>query len=173
MPKVYSEAESVRSISAGLIANYHPELASARLRYIFVDKASLKGGVDILGKTKKISGPLEYLLELDFLIEIAQDKWVDLSNEQQTALVDHLLERCTGEEDEKSGEMKWKIREPDVQEFSSILRRHGAWNDSLSGFVSVAHEIKVDTLAAEEAGVSTAESEEESESVEDLLSEID
>lgn len=172
MPKTYSEAESVNAISGGLISNYHPELATARLRYIFVDKASAKGGVDVLGKTRKISGPLEYLLELDFLVEIAEDKWVELSQEQRVALVDHLLERCTGEEDEKSGEMKWKIREPDVQEFASILRRHGAWNDQLTGFVSVAQEIQVDTIAREEAGVETAEEESEQESVEDLLSEL-
>ena len=172
MPKVYSEAESVRSIAGGLIANYHPELATARLRYIFVDKASGKGGIDILGKTRKISGPLEYLLELDFLIEVAADKWVELNNERRTALVDHLLERCTGEENEKSGEMVWKIREPDVQEFASILRRHGAWNDQLTGFVSVAHEIQVDTIAREEAGVDTTEAQTETESVEDLLSEL-
>lgn len=172
MPKVYSEAESVRSLSGGLIANYHPELANARIRYIFVDKASSKGGIDVLGKTRKISGPLEYLLELDFLIEIAADRWHDMDNTQRTALVDHLLERCTGEEDEKSGEMKWKIREPDVQEFASILRRHGAWNDQLTGFVSVAHEIEVDTIAREEGGVDTSENQEEAETVEDLLSEV-
>lgn len=172
MSKTYSEAESVKAISGGLIANYHPELATARLGYIFVDKASSKGGVEVLGKTRKISGPLEFLLELDFLIEIAEDQWATLSQEQRLALVDHLLERCTGEEDEKSGEMKWKIREPDVQEFASILRRHGAWNDQLSGFVSVAQEIEVDTLAREEAGVDTAEQQTEQESVEDLLSEL-
>lgn len=157
MPKTYSEAESVKAISGGLIANFHPELATARFRFIFVDQASSKGGIDVLGKTRKISGSLEYLLELDFLIEIAEDKWADLSQEQRKALIDHLLERCTGEEDEKTGEMKWKIREPDVQEFATILRRYGAWNDQLAGFVSVAQEIQVDTIAREEAGVDTAE----------------
>lgn len=172
MPKVYSDAESVKAISGGLVANYHPELATARVEYIFVDKASAKGGIDVLGKTRKVSGPLEYLLELDFLIEIAGDKWVELSNEQRLALVDHLLERCTGEENEKTGEMQWKIREPDVQEFSSILRRHGAWNDQLTGFVSVAHEIQVDTIAREEAGVDTTTEESSEETVEDLLSEL-
>lgn len=173
MPKVYSEAESARTLSGGLIANYHPELANARIRFIFVDKASSKGGIPVLGKTRKVSGPLEYLLELDFLIEIAEDQWHELNNERRTALVDHLLERCTGEEDEKSGEMSWKIREPDVQEFSSILRRHGAWNDSLSGFVSVAHEIEVDTIAREETGVDTTEAVANSEGIEDLLNEIE
>lgn len=171
MAKVFSEAESVRSIAAGLIANYHPELGTARIRYVFQDKANLKGGVEVYGQTKKVSGVSEYLLEVDFLIVVAEDKWTEMANDQQTALVDHLLERCTGEEDEKTGEMKWKVREPDVQEFASILRRHGAWNDSLSGFVSVAKEINIDEIAQEEAGVSTETSEEES--VEDLLSEIE
>lgn len=172
--KVYSDAEVVKALAGGVIANYHPELATARLRFIFVDTASKKGGLPVLGKARKVAGALEYLLELDFLIEIAADQWNDMGQEQREALVDHLLERCTGEEDEKTGEMKWTLREPDVQEFSAILRRHGAWNDALTGFVSVAQEIEVDTLAREEANVDTAESQEdeESESVEDLLNEL-
>lgn len=172
MPKVYGEAESVKALAGGLIANYHPELSTARLRYIFVDQGSKKGGHVILGKARRISGPLEYMLELDFLLEVAQDQWQDLSSEGRAALVDHLLERCTGEEDEKTGAMKWTMREPDVQEFSTILRRHGAWNEALSGFVVVAQEISVDQIAREEAGVSLEESEVSEEDVDSLLGEV-
>lgn len=172
MPKVYSEAESVKAIAGGLIANYHPELSTARLRYIFVDTASKKGGHVVLGKSKKISGPLEYMTELDFLIEVAADQWQELSAEQRAALVDHLLERCTGEEDEKTGQMKWAMREPDVQEFSTILRRHGAWNEALSGFVVVAQEISVDQIAREEAGVDLSEDQVTEEDVDSLLGEV-
>jgi hypothetical protein len=45
--------------------------------------------------------------------------------------------------------MKWSIREPDVQEFSAILRRHGAWNDDLTAFASVAKSIDIDALVEE------------------------
>lgn len=149
MGKNYGEAEAVESFAKRLIPTFHPELATARIRYIYVDEGSKKAGRPILGKVRKISGALEYLTELDFLIEVALDQWNDLGENQRTALVDHLLERCSGEEDEKSGEMKWAVREPDVQEFSAILKRHGAWNEDLNGFVSIAQEVKIDALVSD------------------------
>jgi hypothetical protein len=36
-----------------------------------------------------------------------------------------------GEEDESTGDMKWGIRPPEVQEFSEIAERHGQWNENL------------------------------------------
>lgn len=151
MAKEWSEAnDTVGTIAGGLIANYHPELATARINYVFVSEASSKGGQKVLGKVKKISGFLEWLTEADFIVEIALDEWNGLEEHQRTALVDHLLERCTGEEDEKTGDIKWRVREPDVQEFSSILDRHGAWHTSLAGFVSVAQRVNLEGFAEEE-----------------------
>src|ERR1700760_1779335 len=102
MPKVYSEGETVEIIAKPLIPTYHPELATARFKYVFVDKASMKGGRPIFGKVKKLTGISEFLIEADFVIEIAADQWNEMPEPQRTALVDHLLERCTGEEDEQT-----------------------------------------------------------------------
>lgn len=146
MGKIYASAENVESFAKRLIPSYHPELVSARIAYIFVDVGSKKNGRTVAGKVRKVSGALEFLLELDFLIEVAMDNWNELTEQQREALVDHLLERCSGEEDEDTGDMKWNVREPDVQEFGSILRRHGAWNEALTGFVSIAQETDVDQL---------------------------
>lgn len=143
MPKLYSLAESVENIANRLIPNYHPELSTARIKYIYVDKGSTKSGRPVLGKVRKVSGSLEFLLETDFLIEVALDTWNDLEPDRRNALVDHLLERCFGEEEEESGEMTWKVREPDVQEFASILQRHGVWNEDLLGFVSIAQKLSL------------------------------
>lgn len=151
MAKEYSDADdTVGFIAKGLIGNYHPELAEARILYIFVSEASKKGGVELYGRVKKVSGFNEWYMEVDFIIEVAADKWNELDASQRTALVDHLLERCTGEENEKTGEMSWKIREPDVQEFESILNRHGAWHSTLAGFVSVAQKVNMTGLIEEE-----------------------
>lgn len=148
MAKVYGMADTVEEIAKKLIPTYHAELATAEIRYVFVDKASMKSGRPILGKSRKISGAMEFLLDANFMIEVALDQWNDLSERQRTALIDHLLECCTGEEDEEDAgaEMKWKIREPDVHEFRTILQRHGAWNEDLSGFVSVARRVNVDSM---------------------------
>lgn len=143
MPKTYEAAEAVEAIAKRLLPMYHAELATARILFYYVDKASMKDGKAVLGKVRKVTGALEWALEQDFMVEVALDTYNDLSEDQREALVDHLLERCTGEEDEKDASMKWKTRQPDVQEFTTILRRHGAWTEDLRGLISVAQRINI------------------------------
>jgi hypothetical protein len=149
MPKLYGAAETVESVAKALLPTYHSELATARIQYIFVDQASKKGGRPVLGKVRKVTGSLEFLLEKDFLIEVALDCWNAASEPEKRALVDHLLERCTGEEDEETGAMTWTVREPDINEFTSILSRHGAWNAGLAGMVEVAQKLNLEARVQE------------------------
>ncbi len=139
MSQVWSDAESVESLAEGLISSHHPELATATFRYIFKEKASSKGGKKIYGSVKKMSEEGKFLTagNPDFVVIVALECWNELDSNKRLALVDHLLERCTGEEDDK-GEMKWSTRDPDVHEFASILSRHGTWTESLENFASVA-----------------------------------
>lgn len=153
MPKSWENSESLENLANGLIPNYHPELGTARIMYCFVSEASSKGGRKIAGKVRKMSGFLEWLVDRDFVIEIAMDMWSEFDSEQQTALMDHLLERCFGDENEESGEISWKVREPDVQEFGTILNRHGAWNEDLHGFVSISKNVDLSEIVEEEGGV--------------------
>jgi hypothetical protein len=149
MPRLYGTAEQVEEIANKLMPTYHPELTTARVEYIFVDKASQKNGRPVLGRAKRVSGAIEFLLEKDFLLEVALDCWNDASPRQREALVDHLLESCTGTEDEKTGDMKWSMRTPDVQEFTSIIHRHGAWTEELAGMVTVAQRLNVEERVQE------------------------
>jgi len=150
MPQTYENAEAVETIANQLIGTYHPELATAKFRYLFKEKAGKKGGKAVLGTVKKMSDLMVFLIDAQFLMEIPLDVWNEMDAQKRTALVDHLLERCTGEEDEQTAEMKWSTREPDVHEFSSILRRHGAWTEDLSGFVSVAQTVDLSFMTAAE-----------------------
>lgn len=157
MPQSFFDAEAVAEVADRLIGNYHPELATARIKYLFQEKAGKKGGKAVLGVTKKVSGVLEHFADCDFLIVLAQDQWADLDSSKRTALVDHLLERCTGEEDpdEPSAAMKWKTREPDVHEFSTILQRYGAWTEDLVGFCQVAQNLDSEIEDSPAATVTT------------------
>lgn len=157
MPGSYSQAENLERMAEHIISQYHPELATARILYLFCEKAGKKNGVDLLGKVEKLSGWKEYVLGKDFRMEVPLDKWNDLDETQRNALIDHLLERCYGEEEEDTGDMKWKLRDPDVQEFSGILRRHGAWHDGLKTFVEVAHGVQLDDIITEETGIDAEE----------------
>ena len=151
MSQLYSDCETLETLAKTLIPSYHPELATARIRYVCCEKSGKKGGKLVHGKVRKISGAMEFLVEADFVIEVGLDVWNDLTSEQRLAVTDHLLERCWGEEDEEDSgaPMKWTLREPDVQEFSTILQRRGAWNSDLQGFCQVAHEIDLAELVQE------------------------
>jgi len=151
MPKLYGTADVVEEIAKRLLPTYHSELATARIKYIYVDKASKKNGRLVWGKARRITGSLEFLLECDFLVEVALECWDPADDRQRQALVDHLLESCFGEEDEETGEMKWSMRSPDVNEFTSILNRHGAWNAELVGLVEVAQRLNIEARVQEVA----------------------
>lgn len=151
MAQTYENAEAVENLANSLIGTHHPELATAIIRYIFKEKAGSKGGKVVLGSVKKLSDQQKFLMEghPDFLMEIPMDVWNEMDGSKRTALVDHFLERCTGEEEEQTPEMKWSTREPDVHEFSSILRRHGAWTEDLSNFASVAKELDLSFMTGD------------------------
>lgn len=141
MPVIFSEAETVGEIANRILPAAHPHLATARIRYVYRDKASKEGGKPLAGKVTKISGVNEYLLNCDFLIVVAQDMWNEMDAHTREALVDHLLTYCQGEEDEKDpgAPMKWSLRKPDVKEFVEVLNRRGKWNESLGEFVDAAN----------------------------------
>ncbi len=150
MAKEWTDAsDTIGSIAGGLIPNYHPHLANARMLYLFVSDAGKKGGHELFGRARRVSGFLEWVLNMDFILEISTPKWNELEADARTALVDHLLERCLGEEDE-DGSFKWSLREPEVQEFASILDRYGAWHKGLAGFVSVSKRVNLDGFDLEE-----------------------
>jgi len=158
-PSIFLDGEStLQDLAESLIPNFHPELATANIFYFWREKAGSENGMPVLGKATKASD-FHRLIAMkythnpdeagpDFNIEVAHDTWQSLPDTARRALMDHLLETCTGEEDEKTGEMKWKIRKPEVREFATILHRHGVWNENLDGFVQVAQELRSDTVDA-------------------------
>jgi hypothetical protein len=139
-PLIIADFETAKTIAEKLIPKHHPEIASANIIYLCRNKAQKQGGNPVPGTVKKAS-PLERRIggsyfkddeEPHFIMTIALDVWNDLQPNQRVALVDHLLTRCVGEEDEKSGEMKYSVRPPQVQEFPEVVERNGRWNDGLA-----------------------------------------
>ena len=155
-PRIYGGMEAAEKIAKVLIPKYHSELASARIKYVCVSKGGKKGGKIIVGKARKLSGAISYLTDADFLIEVALPEWNTCDDKTKVALIDHLLERCFGEEDDETGDMKWSSRDPDVNEFSSILQRHGAWSPDLFTFVNVASRIDLNGMVKKTADKAAA-----------------
>lgn len=128
VPLLFDTFEAAETLAKGLISKHHHEIASARIKYLCRNKASKKNGKLVAGNVYKMAGKFEFLAQCDFVMEIALEVWNDLNVRQRQALIDHLLAKCQGEEDETSGKMKWKVISPPVQEFPEIVERNGLWN---------------------------------------------
>lgn len=138
-----------------LIANHHPKLAlvDKNIAIVMKAKASKSGGTAVLGKASRAPAILGVLGkdEYEFVLMIAADEWQTLTNNQRTALLDHLLCACSVEEEEGTGNVKCSIKTPDVSFFYDELKRHGDWRprpqeDEPGGAIDVEAKILGDDL---------------------------
>ena len=143
-----------KAIAEELVPKFHDELVTANIMYLCRDRAAKQGGNPVPGSAKKASLLERFLSrtyfttasdkiedpdsnvvpdvkEADFIITIALDLWNAAEASQRRAIMDHYLTRCTGEADEESGEMKFKLRAPNVQEFPEVAERNGTYNVGL------------------------------------------
>ena len=141
---VFTDAPEVERIAKPIIAQYHPQLHGINIRFVFRETARKSGGKEILGTASKVSGrnaffaspgALSSVGKEFFVIEIAEDKWATLTDDEKKALVDHELCHC-GTEDDPQGGLKLVLRSHDVEEFDAIIRRHGLWSVSTQEFAA-------------------------------------
>ena len=136
MSDLWKAGDDVTNTLKDLIANHHPDLAlhDEEILVVFKEKASEVDGTMILGKSSK-AAPLLSLVgdrSYKFVITLASDEWMKLSNTKQRALLDHHLCACRAKENDQTGATKFWIQPPDVAFYEDEVRRHGFWRTSSS-----------------------------------------
>lgn len=143
----YWLAPDVESIANELIPAHHSHLASARIGYLFREKAARKkvtldGSIERVtqGQAGRVgSKKYEILCEKDFIIEIAADEWNAATGAMRRYIVDHELSHCGGEEDpENGGEMIWFMLPHDIEEFIGVVERNGLQREVVRDFYRAA-----------------------------------
>lgn len=170
----YGPAPEVQDIAESLIAEHHNHLAMAKIAYVFVDPPMKSKGDIVLGKVSKVSAKANALIRMgstevfaedenafDFVMEISEEPWGDLSGNIRKALIDHELmhawwtwdlitevDPVTDKVVAVHKEFKaWTVRNHEVEEFVDIVGRHGLWNEQLKEFNEACDELgKVLTL---------------------------
>lgn len=152
MSVTYSAAPQVANIASKLIDKDHPHLIGIHVEYVFRSEHAERHGHVVLGKARKVSGLNAFLVgryraevaELDgsidepfFVIEIAGDLWRVMDAKEREALVDHELSHCRTKLN-KDLELQLFVAPHDVEEFSSVLARHGLWRPNLRSFLKAA-----------------------------------
>jgi hypothetical protein len=149
MATMWRPAKEPREIGEKLIEQHYSDISDSgvRVEWWFRNEASRKGGKLVLGSCTKITGRVAYMtqqgtlaegyIEPKFLqyyvIEIAEDTWMELSAKQRVALVDHELSHILIEHDDEDG-FTYKTVSHDIEEFAAVLQRHGLWKPDLEWF---------------------------------------
>lgn len=149
MPTEFRPASAAETIGKRLIKEHHTHLLGVRVEYVFRDKAAKSKGKVKLGTARKMGGLNAWLAtdvderatepEEFFVIELAEDEWADLTDQQRVALVDHELSHCWAEVDD-DGEVVLAVKTHDLEEFVDVVRRHGLWRPEVEHLVKVGAE---------------------------------
>jgi hypothetical protein len=127
MAVTWEEAdERLIHLAQRLIRENHPHLLDAKIGFMYRSEAAKSGNKLVLGKARKVSEEQQVFIDFDFVIWVARKEFYEYMPEQCEAMVDHELCHCGG----SFGE--WKIKHHDVDEFLSIVVRHGLWHPDLS-----------------------------------------
>lgn len=150
MATTYWHAPEVEEIAQKLIAEHHSHLAGVEIKCVFREPAAKNKGKVVLGKARKIGGLNAHLVGLArpydrgddppdfFVIEIASMTWLQLTEAQRLALVDHELCHFDIEWNENDDTEKLIIRGHDLEEFTEVVARHGLWQPDLANFAKAA-----------------------------------
>lgn len=150
-----------RAIAEKLVANEpsHADLKAGEVSVLFVlrtepkvklDKVEL-GSLALPQFGGKLGAMAKWLMIQqcghlpDFVMTLDHSFWTQATPEQRLALVDHELTHGTIAKD-KHGELRfgddgrpvWTIRPHDIEEFDSIVERHGEWLPDITRFLTAA-----------------------------------
>ena len=123
--------DSVLHLAKQIIDEYHPDLESASIAFLYRSEPGNKNGKDILGQAAKFPEKMRPLVDVDyhFLIWLSFPDWNRFTDKQREALLDHELSHCTMVE--RDGEEFPEMRGHDIEEFNHILERYGFWLNSM------------------------------------------
>src|SRR5262245_25389005 len=102
MPQEYQPAPEVEDVARALINDYHTQLSTVRIIYVFASDQLKEKGKPVWARTKKVSGLNAWLASEDrsreasapkefFVVEIKKTVWTQIDDKCRRALLDHQL----------------------------------------------------------------------------------
>ncbi len=127
-----------------IVARHHPHLDGLSIMCFGKPEASKQKGRVNVAKAMKATHLIKAALRkhhdrIDYIIVIGLDCWRPMDAKTKDAVIDHELCHFTGFD----GDGKLGMRGHDVEEFTEILERHGAWDPSRYYFVKAAQGIQL------------------------------
>ena len=160
-PKFWEADEARQIAEADVISVWHPHLEDYELCYVFKEDLTKANRVALA--TIKKTTPFEYYLSgVDLVVTINADYWPELTYRQRVALLDH--EFChTFEVTNDKGVSSLKFRGHDLEEFTDVVRRHGAWMPDIKDITEAQREFDFNMVKREGERVKDAKAQDKGE----------
>jgi hypothetical protein len=150
----YRLAKEAQEVADRLIAEHHAHLQGVTVTAVFLDKVPTSKGRQVWARAKKIGGLNAFLVFAEsawdmaghwgtdedsphdfFVVEVAEEAWLKLTEAGRDALIDEALCSMEIEEDEETGSVRLAVVGPDVVAWREVTKRHGLWREDLEEFV--------------------------------------
>lgn len=120
MPNYKEAPQRLINLAQKVIREHHEkrELQDARIGFTIREGDPPQG---VWAKAIKVTDHMQMFMEYDFIIWVSSLAGAH-EDEQLEALLDHVLSQC----DFTAGNAR--LRKPDIQEFSEVVKRRGLWN---------------------------------------------
>jgi hypothetical protein len=137
--KTFEVSNELRELAEKVILEQKLDISPSKLEYLLVFPNISK---TVAGRCIKTGKELKYYSEKDYLIEMSGDLWNNLDDSVKYILMQHELMHVLPVMNEKSGKWVFKLRDHNVQDFSSIIRTHGIdWISKVKLCISSLHDL--------------------------------
>jgi len=136
--KEFIVSEELKELAEEIIKTEKIDIGNANIGYLLVSPNISK---TIAGKCKRSGAEFKFFTNLNYLIEISEDIWNALDNEQRRILLYHELMHILVLIN-KSGDEVYKIRNHDVEDFAKIINKYGTdWISVIKNSISSLHDL--------------------------------
>ena len=141
--KLYKRSDELRALADQIILSENIDKGEAEIEYLFVwPNISKNTG----GKCLKPTKELLYYSKCDFIIEISQEVWDELTEEDQYRLLHHELCHIGSDYDEKTGEYTYSIRKHDIEDFKAVVSKYGVeWDNTIKAQIYSLYDVDLST----------------------------
>lgn len=124
---------SIKVVLDKVITQYYSDLLNTKFKLVFDMKEipTKLGSIRRVSEREKCSG-----IDADLMLIVAGVWWNKTENASKEALIDHELAHVEYVIKE-DGSKQYKMRKHDIEEFLSVVERHGAWTIQLHMFNEV------------------------------------
>jgi len=118
----FEVSDELRKLAETVISEQGLDINPAKVEYLLVYPNISK---IVAGRCIKTNKELKFFSGNDYLIEMSGELWDSLDDSVRYVLMQHELMHILPVMNDKTGEWKFELRRHDIEDFSSIIKKHG------------------------------------------------